>query len=137
MVRTYWLVQVFNEASWNLGLQPDRTDDQVESDSAPRYVQAILASTRRLADALQVGRGHVLLAVLRRGVLEALADRLEHRQVEAMTLDRFEDEPGVLRRQVELEGGLEALLDHHLALQLGVGVVDRAARDHLEELAGV
>ena len=38
MVRTYWLVQVFNEASWNLGLQPDRTDDQVESDSAPRYV---------------------------------------------------------------------------------------------------
>ncbi len=43
MVRTYWLVQVFNEASWNLGLQPDRTDDQVESNSAPRYVQAILA----------------------------------------------------------------------------------------------
>lgn len=39
MVRTYWLVQVFNEASWNLDLQPDRTDDQVESDSAPRYVQ--------------------------------------------------------------------------------------------------
>jgi hypothetical protein len=25
MVRTYWLVQVFNEASWNLGLQPNRT----------------------------------------------------------------------------------------------------------------
>ena len=39
MVRTYWLVQVFNEASWNLGLQPDRTDDQVESNSAPCYVQ--------------------------------------------------------------------------------------------------
>jgi hypothetical protein len=39
MVRTYWLVQVFNEASWNLDLQPDRTDDQVESDSAPRYVE--------------------------------------------------------------------------------------------------
>jgi hypothetical protein len=38
MVRTYWLVQVFNEASWNLGLQPDRTDDQVESNSAPCYV---------------------------------------------------------------------------------------------------
>jgi hypothetical protein len=38
MVRTYWLVQVFNEASWNLDLQPDRTDDQVESDSAPGYV---------------------------------------------------------------------------------------------------
>jgi hypothetical protein len=38
MVRTYWLVQVFNEASWNLDLQPDRTDDQVESDSAPCYV---------------------------------------------------------------------------------------------------
>jgi hypothetical protein len=34
MVRTYWLVQVFNEASWNLDLQPDRTDDQVESDSS-------------------------------------------------------------------------------------------------------
>jgi hypothetical protein len=40
MVRTYWLVQVFNEASWNLDLQPDRTDDQVESNSAPCYVQA-------------------------------------------------------------------------------------------------
>ena len=39
MVRTYWLVQVFNEASWNLGLQPDRTDDQVESNSAPCYVR--------------------------------------------------------------------------------------------------
>ena len=39
MVRTYWLVQVFNEASWNLDLQPDRTDDQVESNSAPCYVQ--------------------------------------------------------------------------------------------------
>jgi hypothetical protein len=38
MVRTYWLVQVFNEASWNLDLQPNRTDDQVESNSAPRYV---------------------------------------------------------------------------------------------------
>ena len=40
MVRTYWLVQVFYEASWNLGLQPDRTDDQVESNSAPCYVEA-------------------------------------------------------------------------------------------------
>jgi hypothetical protein len=40
MVRTYWLVQVFYEASWNLGLQPDRTDDQVESNSAPCYVKA-------------------------------------------------------------------------------------------------
>ena len=40
MVRTYWLVQVFNEASWNLDLQPDRTDDQVESNSAPCYVKA-------------------------------------------------------------------------------------------------
>ena len=35
MVRTYWLVQVFNEASWNLDLQPDRTDDQVESKFGP------------------------------------------------------------------------------------------------------
>jgi hypothetical protein len=29
------LVQVFNEASWNLDLQPDRTDDQVESKFGP------------------------------------------------------------------------------------------------------
>jgi hypothetical protein len=29
------LVQVFNEASWNLDLQPDRTDDQVESNFGP------------------------------------------------------------------------------------------------------
>jgi hypothetical protein len=46
VVRTYWLVQVFNEASWNLDLQPDRTDDQVESNSAPCYVQPILAPVR-------------------------------------------------------------------------------------------
>ncbi len=45
MVRTYWLVQVFNEASWNLDLQPNRTDDQVESNSAPRYVKSMLART--------------------------------------------------------------------------------------------
>ena len=44
MVRTYWLVQVFNEASWNLGLQPDRTDDQVESNSAPCYVRQMVAA---------------------------------------------------------------------------------------------
>jgi len=35
MVRTYWLVQVFNEASWNLDLQPDRTKAQVESNFGP------------------------------------------------------------------------------------------------------
>jgi hypothetical protein len=45
MVRTYWLVQVFNEASWNLGLQPDRTDDQVESNSAPCYVRQMVAAS--------------------------------------------------------------------------------------------
>ena len=44
MVRTYWLVPVFNEASGNLDLQPDRTDDQIESNSPPCYVQAILAA---------------------------------------------------------------------------------------------
>jgi hypothetical protein len=47
------LVQVFNEASWNLGLQPDRTDDQVESNSAPCYVLEMVAagviSARRAA----------------------------------------------------------------------------------------
>ena len=31
MVRTYWLVPVFNEASGNLDLQPVRTDDQIEA----------------------------------------------------------------------------------------------------------
>jgi hypothetical protein len=35
MVRTYWFVPVFNEASGNLDLQPDRTDDQVESNFGP------------------------------------------------------------------------------------------------------
>ena len=35
MVRTYWLVPVFNEASGNLDLQPDRTDDQIESNFGP------------------------------------------------------------------------------------------------------
>ena len=40
MVRTYWLVPVFNEASGNLDLQPKRTNDQIECLSAPCYVQA-------------------------------------------------------------------------------------------------
>ena len=31
MVRTYWLVPVFNEASGNLDLQPIARDDQVEA----------------------------------------------------------------------------------------------------------
>ena len=35
MVRTYWLVPVFYEASGNLDLQPDRTADQIESIFAP------------------------------------------------------------------------------------------------------
>jgi hypothetical protein len=35
MVRTYWLVPVFYEASGNLDLQPIRTDDQVESNFGP------------------------------------------------------------------------------------------------------
>ncbi len=49
MVRTYWLVQVFNEASWNLGLQPNRTNDQVESNSAPCYVKDNVSPERQLA----------------------------------------------------------------------------------------
>ena len=43
MVRTYWLVQVFNEASWNLDLQPDRTDDQVESNFGPVLCGSMVA----------------------------------------------------------------------------------------------
>jgi len=31
MVRTYWLVPVFNEASGHLGLQPFARTDQVEA----------------------------------------------------------------------------------------------------------
>ena len=31
MVRTYWLVPVFNEASGNLDLQPDRTIRQIDA----------------------------------------------------------------------------------------------------------
>jgi hypothetical protein len=57
MVRTYWLVQVFNEASWNLDLQPDRTDDQVESNFGPVLCQRPMVAsddpawpTRALAD---------------------------------------------------------------------------------------
>jgi hypothetical protein len=43
MVRTYWLVPVFNEASGNLDLQPDRTDDQIESNFGPVLCAGILA----------------------------------------------------------------------------------------------
>jgi hypothetical protein len=67
MVRTYWLVPVFNEASGNLDLQlsarrPNRCL------SAPCYVQAILALLSGLPwGAGRVGRGHVLVAVLAPG----------------------------------------------------------------------
>ncbi len=46
MVRTYWLVPVFNEASGNLDLQPDRTDDQIESNFGPVLCAGILAGPR-------------------------------------------------------------------------------------------
>jgi hypothetical protein len=42
MVRTYWLVPVFNEASGNLDLQPVRTNDQIESNFAPVLCAPIL-----------------------------------------------------------------------------------------------
>ena len=38
MVRTYWLVPGFNEASGNLDLQPDRTVDQIESNFGPSAI---------------------------------------------------------------------------------------------------
>src|SRR3954454_5051533 len=100
MVRTYWLVQVFNEASWNLGLQPDRTDDQVESNSAPCYVQGILAAARGLpGSAGQIGGGHVGVAVLLRGPVELGPDRLQHGQLEVVALHRLEHEVRVLGRE--------------------------------------
>jgi hypothetical protein len=46
MVRTYWLVQVFNEASWNLDLQPDRTKAQVESNFGPVLCQSRMVAGR-------------------------------------------------------------------------------------------
>jgi len=49
MVRTYWLVPVFNEASGNLDLQPDRTDDQIEANFAPVLCADILAPLWQLA----------------------------------------------------------------------------------------
>jgi hypothetical protein len=39
MVRTYWLVQVFSEASWNLGLQPFAPSQPRRSLSPPCYVE--------------------------------------------------------------------------------------------------
>ena len=86
MVRTYWLVPVFNEASGNLDLQPDRTDDQVESNSAPCYVQAILASARGVArhGAGEKGRSHVFVAVPLGSLFEPLLDGRQHRQLEVV-----------------------------------------------------
>ncbi len=46
MVRTYWLVQVFNEASWNLGLQPDRTKAQVESNFGPVLCRVAMVAAK-------------------------------------------------------------------------------------------
>jgi hypothetical protein len=49
MVRTYWLVPVFNEASGNLDLQPNRTNDQIESIFGPVLCASILAPLWQLA----------------------------------------------------------------------------------------
>jgi hypothetical protein len=45
MVRTYWLVQVFYEASWNLDLQLSAQQPN-RCLSAPCYVQAMVAPAR-------------------------------------------------------------------------------------------
>src|SRR3954454_20967046 len=112
MVRTYWLVQVFNEASWNLDLQPDRTDNQVESNSAPCYVWANgspgSGTGGLLGRARQVSRGHVLVAVLLCRFVETGLDHIEHRQLEVRTFDRLHDQISILGREGELERGLEA-----------------------------
>ena len=48
MVRTYWFVPVFNEASGNLDLQPFARADHVESKSSPCSVlRGILARLER------------------------------------------------------------------------------------------
>jgi hypothetical protein len=44
MVRTYWLVPVFNEASGNLDLQPDRTKAQVDSNFGPVLCEPMVAA---------------------------------------------------------------------------------------------
>ena len=46
MVRTYWLVPVFNEASGNLDLQPFARIDQIEAMSSPCYVLVIVRGYR-------------------------------------------------------------------------------------------
>ena len=43
MVRTYWLVPVFNEASGNLGLQPFARNNQVEACRPRAMCPVILA----------------------------------------------------------------------------------------------
>ncbi len=44
MVRTYWLVPVFNEASGNLGLQPFARIDHVEA-CRPRAMSSQIVGT--------------------------------------------------------------------------------------------
>jgi hypothetical protein len=46
MVRTYWLVPVFNEASGNLDLQPFARIDQVDWDQRVIGPRALLISSR-------------------------------------------------------------------------------------------
>ena len=46
MVRTYWLVPVFNEASGNLDLQPDRTTTKSNANFGPVLCAGILAGPR-------------------------------------------------------------------------------------------
>jgi hypothetical protein len=45
MVRTYWFLPVFNEASGNLDLQPFARNDHVEACRPPCYVLPIVRCT--------------------------------------------------------------------------------------------
>ena len=80
MVRTYWLVQVFNEASWNLGLQPFARSPTSKPVRARAMCKRILAPPRGpFGGAREIGGGHVLVSVLAGGLNEPRTDRLEHR----------------------------------------------------------
>src|SRR5437588_2274402 len=94
------------------------------------------ASARRLAagrGAREVGRRHVLVAVVRHAFGEALGDDLEERQLQIVALRRLLHQAGVLGRESQPERWLEAAVDHRSRLQLEVGEVERTALDGLEE----
>ena len=113
MVRTYWLVPGFNEASGNLDLQPFARIDQVEACHPRAYVHPIVLR-RRLPDSqrglAQAARDLRPLALDARATLQVFEDVPRHADDLIEVVNRVEaTEPLPVGEQAGRLGDREAL----------------------------